>query len=363
MAGLLVYKDLEINSHRGKYKLSFVEKDKLFRNKDFIDNSHVVIDQKIVDLYSKELSNFLSNKSVLVVEAKEENKSLEKIPFYVEHLIKNKFRRNQCLIAIGGGIIQDITCFLASNMFRGVSWRFIPTTLLSQADSCIGSKSSINCGKSKNILGSFNPPDNILICLEFLKTLMINDIRSGVGEMLKVHAIEGASAFNDISENYSSIFEDPKLMHKYMYRSLDIKKKIIEEDEFDRGIRHIMNYGHTFGHAIESATNFKIPHGIAVTIGMDMANYIAMKSSLTSEHHYNRMHAILKENFIDFVDEPIPIDLFLSAMLKDKKNIDDDNLSLILLDRNGVLQKTQLPNDSKFQEMSAYYIDFGRKLI
>src|SRR5581483_3202456 len=199
-----------------------------------------------------------------------------------------KIRRNHVLVAIGGGIIQDITCFLAATMLRGLPWNFIPTTLLAQADSCIGSKSSINAGEAKNILGTFTPPARVDVSTRFLKTLDERDIRSGIGEMLKVHAIEGPQSFDQIAHDYENILSDDSVMLHYIRRSLDIKKRIIEIDEFDRGPRNVMNYGHSFGHAIESATDFAVPHGIAVTLGMDLANYTAVRTGRTGEAFFQR---------------------------------------------------------------------------
>ena len=352
-----MFNGFQVQSHQGKYSVEFGEIDHLLIDAMNLENTHVVVDQKILALYSEKLKKLLSqSQSVLVIEAVEANKSLEQTPRYVHHIVANKLRRNHRLIAIGGGIIQDITCFLAANMLRGVEWWFVPTTLLSQADSCIGSKSSINCGDSKNILGTFTPPKQVFIDVNFLKTLDIQAIRSGVGEMLKVHAIDGPASFDQIAQNYQSLFHDEKVLIQYIQRSLEIKKRIIEQDEFDRNIRQVMNYGHSFGHALESATNYKIPHGIAVTIGMDMANYVAMRAGLTTEEHYSRMHGVLCENYIDFAQEEIPMASFLSAIAKDKKNIGNTHLSLILPNQDGLIAKTSLPVDSTFEQCCLDYL-------
>jgi 3-dehydroquinate synthase len=134
-----------------------------------------------------------NSEKVLIIEATEENKSLAQFPAYVDSLFGLNVRRGQKLVAIGGGIIQDITCFLAATMMRGLPWMFYPTTLLAQSDSCIGSKSSINSGEVKNILGTFTPPEQVVIDVDFLKTLEEKDIFSGIGEMIKVHAVETPS--------------------------------------------------------------------------------------------------------------------------------------------------------------------------
>lgn len=359
MEDLFVSNVLEIASYKGKYNVYFNDDKSIKIDDEIINNSHFIIDKKIAELYASSLKNILSSRSVLLIDATEKNKSLEQMPFYVDHLVQHKLRRNQRLVAIGGGIIQDITCFLAANMLRGVNWWFYPTTLLAQADSCIGSKSSINCGNTKNILGTFTPPEVINIHSVFLDTLSLVELRSGIGEMLKVHAIDGNDAFQAIANDYELLFKDPALMTSYIRRSLEIKKAIIEQDEFDQHIRHVMNYGHSFGHAIESATDYKIPHGVAVTIGMDMANYVAMHSELTPSSHYKNMHSILKKNYADYVHEAVSLDKFISAISKDKKNI-DDRISLILPNKEGKPGKVFLNNDQRFRQLCNTFLDSER---
>ncbi len=132
--------------------------------------------------------------------------------------------RENKLVAIGGGIIQDITCFLASTIMRGLPWIFYPTTLLAQSDSCIGSKSSINSGEIKNILGTFTPPEQVVIDVDFLQTLEQREIFSGIGEMIKVHAINHPLSFNLISDAYERIIGEQMLMEEFIHSSLSMKK-------------------------------------------------------------------------------------------------------------------------------------------
>ena len=363
MEDLHVFKPLTVRSHAGDYQVHF-ENAVSFDDFDheLINTSHFILDGRIAKLYSDKLHKILEHPSVLIISATEKNKSLEQFPLYVEKLVKNKVRRNHRLIAIGGGIIQDITCFLAATLLRGIDWWFYPTTLLAQADSCIGSKSSVNCGDAKNILGTFTPPKKISIFTDFLSTLDPIDIQSGVGEMLKVHAIEGASSFDQIANDYEKIFSDQKILLHYLRRSLEIKKNIIEKDEFDQGIRNVMNYGHTFGHAIESATQYTIPHGVAVTIGMDMANFIAATEVFGDKSHFNRMHSVLKKNYKQFIDYPILIQPFIQAISKDKKNVGKDEITAIFPDKNAKIIKSPIKNDLLFQKKCGEYFDTGRLL-
>lgn len=319
------------------------------------ETCHVIIDGNVARLYAGEIPLTLQSRSVLIIEATEGNKSLDKFPAYVEHFVSRSIRRGQKLVAIGGGIIQDITCFLAATLLRGLPWYFYPTTLLAQADSCVGSKSSINSGKTKNILGTYTPPEEVYINIDVLGTLEEREIHSGVGEMLKVHAIEGPVSFDTIAADYDALISDRRVMENYIHRSLEIKKPIIELDEFDAGTRNIMNYGHSFGHAIESATDFSIPHGIAVSIGMDLANFIASRLDITIGVHYERMHPILRQNTraVDTIE--ISEEGFLSAIAKDKKNT-GSHLKVILPDREGKITINLLKNDGRFRELCGKFL-------
>jgi len=354
-----VFEPLTIRSHKGAYVVSFDTECLRVLDRDFDDTCHFIIDQNIAALYTAKIGRVLEAHSVLAIEATEENKSLDKFPGYVEHLVSRSVRRGHKLIAIGGGIIQDITSFLAATMLRGLPWRFYPTTLLAQADSCIGSKSSINAGKTKNILGTYMPPEEVYIDVNFLDTLELREVRSGVGEMLKVHAIEGPGLFDAIARDYPALFSDRHVLERYVYRSLEIKKPIIELDEFDTGTRNIMNYGHSFGHAIESATDFAIPHGVAVSIGMDMANFVASRLAITGTGHYERMHGILRENSKDFDNCEIYEDTFMSAIAKDKKNT-GTHLKVVLPGPDGRISVHLLENDSAFRELCCQFIQQGR---
>ena len=348
---------LLINSHKGQYKAVFCNNgiSHLLENLPK-QNFHLIIDKKVVELYKAPLSSLLNHHSVLIIEAKETNKSLESIPNYVSYLVEKKIRKDDVLIAIGGGIIQDITCFLAATLLRGLNWYFYPTTLLSQADSCIGSKSSINCGDSKNLLGTFTPPNKVVIASEFLNTLEERDIRSGIGEMLKVHGIDGIESFDDISSKYNQLFYESDIMMHFIRRSLEIKKEYIEIDEFDQGARNIFNYGHSFGHAIEAATNFTIPHGIAVTIGLDMANWLSPQISNGTIKHYERMTKKKKKNYYGFEDIDIPIDLFMNALSKDKKNEGIGEVTLILPDEKAIIKKGRYTNDDSLLSLCKHYL-------
>lgn len=349
--------ELVIQSHKGPYTVSFDSSFETCNDSILQGTPHFLIDSNIARLYESELEPVLESDSVIIVDANEENKAINNIIPVIEQLVANSIRRDHVLVAIGGGIVQDITCFIASTLLRGIKWRFIPTTLLAQADSCIGSKSSVNLRDTKNILGTFNPPADIFINTRYLDTLQEKDIRSGIGEIIKVHAIDGKSSYDRLVEDFPRLVSDRPVLLEYIRAALLIKKRYIEEDEFDKGIRNIFNYGHSFGHAIESSTHYAVPHGIAVTIGMDMANYIAVHRKLLPEVHYDRMHGILEDNYTEFMNTSIPMDSLIDALMKDKKNT-QTMLGLIFpVGESASIEKVMVPPDNDFKNQCAAYID------
>ena len=347
---------LTIQSHKGPYSVFF--DDQLLANAGELikGQPHFLVDANVARLYADRLRPVLDHPHTLVIEATEENKSIERIIPVIERLVANKARRDHTLFAIGGGIIQDMTCFIASTFMRGVDWKFVPTTLLAQADSCIGSKSSINLGATKNILGTFNPPKEIFLCTAFLDTLENKDVRSGIGEILKVHAIEGAAVFDRLAADYDALLADRTVLLKYIRSALSIKQRYIEVDEFDKGVRNIFNYGHSFGHAIESATHFGIPHGIGVTIGVDMANRIAVLRGQLPEAQFLRMHPALRKNYGEFANIPIPVDAMLSALTKDKKNTSSRLVLILPLGDAARPERVEVASDDAFRAQCVQYL-------
>jgi len=229
--------------------------------------------------------------------------------------LPSTFNKSNKLIAVGGGITQDIVTFISALVFRGVKWVFFPTTLLAQGDSCLGGKASINLNGTKNRLGLFNPPNEIFIDTNFLSTLPKKEVTSGIGEMLHFYLVSGEKDYNYFLQNIDNL-------DKLIRRCLEIKKYFIETDEFDKGERLLLNYGHTFGHAIEGATNYKYPHGIAVSKGMDIANFISYKLGYLNKNTYLNIKSTLKEIYTDLI-LPSTADL-VNYLKQDKKNTNAD---------------------------------------
>jgi 3-dehydroquinate synthase len=323
--------------------------------KDLVDgHAFFIVDAFVWDIYKERLKGVIPDERLLIVKANESNKSLDKCREIIETLVERQVRRNEKLVAIGGGIIQDITAFSASILYRGIDWSFFPTTLLAQADSCIGSKTSINLGVKKNLIGNFYPPCAIYIDTVFLDTLSIDDIKSGIGEILHFYLYAGSTLFDELLGDYNGVVNDRSFLVRYIQESLKIKKSVIEVDEFDKGERNKFNYGHTFGHAIETITDYGIKHGQAVTVGMDIANYLSVRTGLMDQPLFDVLHAKLAVNFPNYDFGQCDMNAYFDALAKDKKNI-GNNLGCILSEGPGRLVRQQVPFDDILKDMIRTY--------
>ena len=263
--------------------------------------------------------------------------------------VNNTFAtKDYTLIAIGGGTLQDLTAFLASIIYRGIEWNFIPTTLLAQCDSCIGSKTSINFQSYKNVLGNFYPPKKVIIDIEFLESLPSVEIKSGIGEMTHYFYFENSIFLKEIFANYDKLITRKKSILPFIKESLRIKKNVIEIDEFDTGIRNNFQFGHTFGHAIETATNYQINHGQAVTLGMGISMYISMKEKLMTKSDFLFNHQLISKNFPEFNFDSFDFNSFYDALIKDKKNI-ENYVVCILIEKPGILKKSMINIDNNLK--------------
>lgn len=321
---------MEIDSKIKTYNVFFEQ------NFMFVDlvlskpNLFCVIDKKVYYLYLNELFSNYREVDFFLIDAVEENKSIETALSICDKLSELPSKRNTSFVSIGGGIVQDITGFVANIMYRGITWTFLPTTLLAACDSCIGGKTSLNYKSYKNLLGTFYPPDEIFICTHFFKTLDERDYMSGLGEVVKFSIMQGQTGIKNIKDKLELLLlRDYYVLDKFVKSSLSYKKSYIETDEFDKGIRVYLNFAHTFGHAFETTSNFKIPHGTAVALGTIMASYVSylrlMISKSTMEDIEEIVLRIIPNNNLDRVKKQDVI----AAIKKDKKQI-DSHLTVVL---------------------------------
>lgn len=311
-------KDLRINLGLNSYDiiieddalshLSFYIK-KIYKNKKI----YIITDTNVKDLYLDKVRDSLKENYLVdyvAVKAGEESKSLEVYENVVDELIEKGIRRNELLIALGGGVVGDLTGFIAATLYRGLPYVGIPTSLLSQMDSSIGGKTGIDFHNRKNIIGCFKQPKMVIIDPKTLDTLPKCEFNNGMGELIK-HGMIGNKKLFEMLKLKPVINED------IIYQSLIVKKRVVEVDEFDQGERMLLNFGHTFGHIIELEKNLK--HGEAVAVGMLMALKYGCDLGITKECYYSELKDILCS--YDLPCYEIEYQKYLKKVIYDKKNL------------------------------------------
>ena len=250
----------------------------------------VVTDSDVPEIYAQTVANQCTSPVICTVESGESSKSIETFEKLLRIMLENGFSRKDCVVAVGGGVVGDLSGFAASAYMRGIDFYNIPTTLLSQIDSSIGGKTAINFGGIKNIVGAFYQPKKVLIDPELLKSLPDRQISNGLAEAIKVALTSDKELFDifenkDIKENIDEI----------IVRSLNIKKSVVEQDEKESGIRKILNFGHTIGHGIESSNTQGLYHGECVALGL-----VPMCSETIRPRVINVLKKCNLYNLIDF---------------------------------------------------------------
>lgn len=309
------------------------------------ENNLLLIDQNVYNLYCQNLN--IPESKIYKAEATEEFKTLDGVVSVIEFLEKNKFTKGETLVVVGGGIIQDIGAFVGACYKRGIKWIFLPTTLLSMCDSCIGGKTGINHNKAKNQLALFSAPSSVCINPNFLKTLNPREIKSGLGEIIKLFVTGG----REFVDKYIKLVKNGSVADFSSFKplimgALSVKKAIVEEDEFELDLRRSLNYGHTVGHAVEVLSDYKIPHGQAVAIGMVVVDKLSTNRSRLPENE----RQLIKQTAIDLLDsdimQNISVDGMENLLKKDKKTI-GNAVNFVIIDSIGDMKflKEQLDTD------------------
>jgi len=304
----------------------------------------IISDNKLPKLLLKKLIKSLVKYEIKVykLSASEKTKSLKIANKIIEQLLKNNFNRSDCIIALGGGVLGDLSAFISNLTKRGLKFVNIPTTLLAQVDASIGGKTGINSNQGKNLIGTYYQPDFIISDISILKSLPQREIVSGYGEILKHSLILDKKLFFWLQKNGKKILNlnNKIVIQKAIYQSCKIKAKIVEKDEKEKDLRMILNFGHTFGHAFEATTNFsnKINHGESVLLGMLCAVEFAFRNKILKSKDFN----LIKEHY-SVLNLPNKIsDYFtkkdvkniIQFMKSDKKN-SDSKIKLILISKIG----------------------------
>ncbi|MDA9643695.1 3-dehydroquinate synthase [Candidatus Pelagibacter sp.] len=303
----------------------------------------LVVDKNISKNFVLKIKKSLNKKNIYIYffEANEINKNQNSVNKILNILLSKNFSREDCLISVGGGITGDTSGFAASLFKRGLKFINIPTTLLSQVDSSIGGKTGVNTKYGKNLIGSFYQPNLVISDIQFLKTLPKREIICGYGEILKHSLIANKNFFSFLNKNSNKILNlTSPFIERAIYKSCKIKKDVVEKDEKEKGLRKILNFGHTFAHAYEASLGYskKLNHGEAVILGMKTAlNFSLKKKLLKKNEHSSILNHISNSNLPSVISKFFKVkDLnkILSFMLKDKKN-NSDKISLVLLKKIG----------------------------
>ena len=266
----------------------------------------------------------------------EKEKKLSNVDLIATKMLEKGLTRTSVILALGGGVIGDLSGFAASVYLRGIDFIQIPTTLLSQVDSSVGGKTGVNHRLGKNMIGTFYQPKSVIIDLQTLETLPDKEFTSGVSEVIKYGCIEDGVFFEWIEQNCVSLKRrsTESLAHA-IKKSCEIKSQIVEEDEKEAGKRALLNFGHTFGHAIENGLGYgEWLHGEAISVGMVMASKLSCEQGYIQNSGVERVTDLLKRFELPVIPPAFSADLFLDLMKKDKKN-KDNKLNYILLESIG----------------------------
>lgn len=330
-------KELLIQSSQGAYPVRFfADIPALLAEIAKVPRTLLLIDRNVAHAYGPVLAGLMGQVPTCEVHATEDEKTLEGCARVLSFMQQHNATRQTVLLVMGGGIVQDIATLCAHLYYRGVAWHYFPTTLLGMADSCIGAKASINFNKFKNQLGVFHSPASVGICPDFVATLPDTEVRSGWGEIVKLHLAGSAAHFARVTAVLDREGWRSRNLIDLIFASLQVKKDVIEVDEFDNGIRRTLNYGHTFGHALEAITDHGIPHGLAVAWGMDLVNFLARERGLLAPEGYAAIHRLLAAHFPWKLSRPVTVEQLLDATKRDKK-LRDGKLNLVLLRQPGQL--------------------------
>ena len=303
--------------------------------------------------------NQIDYKVVFLVEG-EQAKSITSVSEIYNKLIQIGCNRETIFLALGGGVVGDTTGFIASTFMRGVSYFQIPTSMLSMVDSSIGGKTAINTSEGKNMVGSFYQPKGVLIDPDFLETIDEKEIFSAMSEVVKYAILFDKKFFSYINKNLEKIInKDQKTLINIIARCCEFKATIVSLDEFDNGKRKLLNFGHTFGHAIEFHYNLKIDHGQSVAYGILFAAFCSYKDGILSRKNFDKIFNFFKKIPLPKINELRPLSL-LDLMKKDKKT-NSEGINFVLIKDMGDPYIDKIKNDIIIKYIEEFYEYFSYK--
>lgn len=323
-------RDLNIRSLHKDYLVTFDKQiEQLTIRLSEYRNAVFVIDRRVFELYKSKIEKITSNQPLFFVDANENTKTLVGVENTIKWLLQNECNRSTTIVGIGGGIVQDLVTFTSNIFYRGTSFVLIPTTLLSMSDSCIGAKCGINFGSLKNQLGVVYAPSGVHIVTDFLDSLDEIDIKSGYGEILKLAVTGSPDTLDQLIKNVRNHGLRGDHLLELIHQSLKIKQEVIEKDEYELDLRRILNYGHTFGHALEALTNHAIPHGLGVAWGIDLINFIVAAKNIEFTSTDLKIHKFIGQ-YLPFYLREFPSATELVGMTRRDKKMSNGLINLAL---------------------------------
>ncbi len=331
---------IKINTKSKNYNVyiedSFIMLKNILGEIDF-ENIFIITDDNVEQLYLNELKNNLANFKTIqyVLKSGEQSKNLDIIKQLYEFALKNDVNKSTLVVALGGGVVGDVTAFFSSTYYRGIKYIQIPTTLLSQVDSSVGGKTGVDFLGFKNIIGSIYQPQLVFINIRTLSTLQNRDFNTGMAEIIKYAAGFNCELFNYLQSNSANIkkLEKNCLMH-IIKKSIEIKNEVVTRDELDGKIRMKLNLGHTFGHSIEKCTNFSFTHGEAIAIGTMMSLNLSEKLGLIQKNTISIIEKTYKDFNLPTKLCGVESESIYENMLFDKKKIGSE-LNICIVDSLG----------------------------
>lgn len=291
-----------------------------------IGNKYAIVTDSLVQkMFGNSLLHLLKSKGIkaeiISFPKGEQSKFLSTVEVMASQMVAKGFDKKDAIIALGGGVVGDIAGFIASTYMRGIPYIQIPTTLMAMVDSSIGGKTGVDINNGKNLIGTIYQPKAVFMDINYLKNFPQKQIMNGLAEIIKYGIIEDKKLFKFIEQNLEQILKgNLEILKKLITKSVKIKTKIVKKDEKDikeeEGKRIILNYGHTYGHAIEKMSGFKLLHGYAISIGMVLANELAVKKGLLKQKDADRIKNLLKKSGLPITTMKKPA---LKDLLTDKK--------------------------------------------
>ncbi|MFT9498085.1 3-dehydroquinate synthase [Anaerosolibacter sp.] len=310
---------------------------------DTADQWVMITDENLDDLYGEPLRQAFAGKTVykVVIIPGEESKNIDTVTEIIDYLHEIGCTRQSKLLAFGGGVVGDIAGFCASIYMRGIGYIQVPTTLLAQVDSSVGGKTGINITQGKNIMGTFYQPQGVISDVALLRTLPKREFISGLGEVVKYGIIYDYALFQYIRVHKEKILSLEESSIAYIIkRCCEIKASIVSQDEKENGLRKILNFGHTIGHALESITNYeKYTHGEAVWIGMYNEILLAQRAGLIKQEYFQELQDFFIDMGIHYDLSGYDTEALLDKMSKDKKNLQGKISFILPVDRESVVEK------------------------